>query len=518
MKESLRRAVEQAKLGDGGGFSQIYRETCEDVYFRTRLLMGNRSEAQALLKQIYLVVFRTINTLQDSAKMEKWMYTVLYKLGERECRRKKGMLLEEENTAPSWEGMKKPETTAEKQRIVRIMKLSYKKLSTAGRMVCLAYYFEGWQIEELERLWKCPAEKLRGILEYARIVIGLTCTEHGYHNVDISPDMMYLMFELLREDAEEEIQQARLPRLYEEIESEMDYVNGEEDEPDDGRRFSWKWLAMILAGAAILIALAAAGGNYLGHRLTKNEPDKKTEEKKEEKKEWSLRAYLGNWCDETNAGLTVMDRNGMDEMNIKSVGEQKVVFDIRHTYGASEDYSFRGANDVTGIVSDKKASFTFTDEGGNRLEGTIEFLDEAMKVSVNPAPGMQIKGLSAQMECTMKRDKYYGERMTAEEEEIGENEDETDSGEYIFPDSDKRMLTEEDFEGKTRQELRIGRNEIFARRGRDFQTKDLKEWFTSKEWYEPKYSAEEFGTSVQLNEFERENSSRILQAESRAAQ
>lgn len=168
---------------------------------------------------------------------------------------------------------------------------------------------------------------------------------------------------------------------------------------------------------------------------------------------------------------------------------------------------------MTGVVFDKKASFTFSDESGNRMEGVIEFLDDALKVSVKPASGTQPQGLTAEMECTMKRDAYYGERMT--EEDAQEEEMEV-SGDYIFPDSDKRLLTEKDFEGKTRQELRLGRNEIFARRGRAFQTKDLNEWFSSKDWYDPKYTAEEFTQNVQLNQYEIENSNRILQAESQA--
>ena len=111
MKESLKLAVEMAKRGESEGFGTIYRETCSDVYFRARLMLGNRGEARDLVRQVYLVVFRTIGTLQDASRMEKWLYTVLYKLGERECQKKKGMVLEKEKTAPSWEGQKAPETT-----------------------------------------------------------------------------------------------------------------------------------------------------------------------------------------------------------------------------------------------------------------------------------------------------------------------------------------------------------------------------------------------------------------------
>ena len=65
----------------------------------------------------------------------------------------------------------------------------------------------------------------------------------------------------------------------------------------------------------------------------------------------------------------------------------------------------------------------------------------------------------------MKRDQYADSRTRPQEEE--EDED------YIFPESDSRLLTEEDFEGKTKAELRLGRNEIFARHGESSKPKIL---------------------------------------------
>ena len=65
-EESLKLAVELAKRGESEGIGTVYRETCADVYFRARLMMGNRGEARELVRQVYLVVFRTISTLQDT--------------------------------------------------------------------------------------------------------------------------------------------------------------------------------------------------------------------------------------------------------------------------------------------------------------------------------------------------------------------------------------------------------------------------------------------------------------------
>ena len=127
--------------------------------FITRL-MGNRRSQRTELP-VYLVVFRTISTLQDPAKMEKWLYTVLYKLEERECQKKKGMILEKEKTAPSWEGQRAPETTAERQQIVRILKSQLQE-NRNSREAGLPNTTIGWSMEELSRLWRVSGRETGG--------------------------------------------------------------------------------------------------------------------------------------------------------------------------------------------------------------------------------------------------------------------------------------------------------------------------------------------------------------------
>ncbi|WP_050426150.1 YARHG domain-containing protein [Bradyrhizobium tropiciagri] len=56
---------------------------------------------------------------------------------------------------------------------------------------------------------------------------------------------------------------------------------------------------------------------------------------------------------------------------------------------------------------------------------------------------------------------------------------------FIFPDSDRRLLTSADLRRLSRDELRIARNEIFARRGRYFDSADLKAYFSRFPWYAP---------------------------------
>jgi hypothetical protein len=56
---------------------------------------------------------------------------------------------------------------------------------------------------------------------------------------------------------------------------------------------------------------------------------------------------------------------------------------------------------------------------------------------------------------------------------------------FIFPDSDTRLLTPGDLQGHSKDELRIARNEIFARRGRYFNSPDLVARFSGFAWYAP---------------------------------
>jgi len=56
---------------------------------------------------------------------------------------------------------------------------------------------------------------------------------------------------------------------------------------------------------------------------------------------------------------------------------------------------------------------------------------------------------------------------------------------FIFPDSDRRLLTPGDLQRLSKGDLRIARNEIFARRGRHFESADLKARFERFSWYTP---------------------------------
>ncbi|WP_129689762.1 YARHG domain-containing protein [Gottfriedia acidiceleris] len=64
-------------------------------------------------------------------------------------------------------------------------------------------------------------------------------------------------------------------------------------------------------------------------------------------------------------------------------------------------------------------------------------------------------------------------------------DEEKQSKDYVLPDSNSRKLSNADLNKLAPNELRLARNEIYARHGLVFKSSDLTIYFTSKSWYKP---------------------------------
>lgn len=91
--------------------------------------------------------------------------------------------------------------------------------------------------------------------------------------------------------------------------------------------------------------------------------------------------------------------------------------------------------------------------------------------------------------------------------------EEEDSDQYVFPESDTRKLTKTDMEGLSKTELRIGRNEIYARHGRRFTDQTLQEYFDGMDWYVGTIDPDDFDETQYLSKLERRNANFIKKYE-----
>ena len=78
-----------------------------------------------------------------------------------------------------------------------------------------------------------------------------------------------------------------------------------------------------------------------------------------------------------------------------------------------------------------------------------------------------------------------------------------------MPESDSRYLTRDDIANLTLRGVNYAKNEIYARYGRDFKSRELQDFFSGRQWYSVSYSLSDEndkGITGMFNPYEKENS------------
>ncbi len=88
---------------------------------------------------------------------------------------------------------------------------------------------------------------------------------------------------------------------------------------------------------------------------------------------------------------------------------------------------------------------------------------------------------------------------------------------YMLSDSNSRYIQAEELAGLTAWELKVARNEIYARHGMIFKSGAIQDHFNTRSWYHGTVEAANFDTSV-LNAYEWANIKTIQEAEAALAQ
>ena len=94
-----------------------------------------------------------------------------------------------------------------------------------------------------------------------------------------------------------------------------------------------------------------------------------------------------------------------------------------------------------------------------------------------------------------------------------------ETGEYFFPESSNRYLTDEEISAYSSDQLELAKNEIYARHGRQFVTDYIADYFNSKSWYQGTIDPDTFDAEQNsiFNEYELANISKIAEWEEQKA-
>ena len=167
------------------------------------------------------------------------------------------------------------------------------------------------------------------------------------------------------------------------------------------------------------------------------------------------------------------------------------------------------------------ARFSFYDSAGNTSAGNLIFDNGQLYLRiVTEAP---VSSVYPSVDCIMSREQVQlvpdptatpTPEVTQAEQQ---SQTDTQTGEYFFPDSNSRYLTDEDLAPYSYDELELAKNEIYARHGRQFVTQRIADYFNSKSWYQGTVDPDTFDAqqSSIFNEYEMAN---IMKIDERMAQ
>ena len=214
--------------------------------------------------------------------------------------------------------------------------------------------------------------------------------------------------------------------------------------------------------------------------------------------------YLGLWY--STDGLVSMDVYSLDQSSVSFFLSQ----------AADQDGTRVSESDVTAEVAGNAAQFSFTDSFGSSASGSMIFDSNGLYVNIATTAQAEGVPVSPNVNGVLTRQQPVSQPdPTATPVPQPSQGDSSQSGDYFFPDSDSRYLTDEEVSQYSSSDLELAKNEIYARHGRKFVTQRIAEYFNSKSWYQGTIDPETFDAQQDsiFNEYELANIAKIAQWE-----
>lgn len=246
----------------------------------------------------------------------------------------------------------------------------------------------------------------------------------------------------------------------------------------------WKTGALMLAGAAVvsgaaLTGMAKGAQELWEYELVSDEQDNQIYEFEELSltvpAEWEEKYEVIPTDDDGVYFSSVAIRNEYPaERRLPYIGELFAV-------NRCEDYSFKDLPMWTTVLgsSDDYIYYLSLFQGDVRYGSSEEASEEWLAMRED------IDWIIENAEVTNP-----GGGFVDMEEFLGGDEDGADDGteapgdsEYILADSSEEYLEESDLEGMSAADMQMAINEIYARHGRKFATKEIQKYFDAKSWY-----------------------------------
>lgn len=174
--------VKKLKNGDANSFDEIYNFYKDSIYFFVFSLVKNKADAEDCAQEAFVKMLRDIKTLEKNKSFTSWLYMISYNIAMEHHRKKKDVILSEENEYLLDDIMEKDESSDiyNKKDVVNTVKLEIEKLPIKFIQVAQLHFLSGLSVREISTILSVPERTVRDRLARIKKTMKESLTNNGY--------------------------------------------------------------------------------------------------------------------------------------------------------------------------------------------------------------------------------------------------------------------------------------------------------------------------------------------------
>jgi RNA polymerase sigma-70 factor (ECF subfamily) len=186
-----RQLVRRLRDRDEQAFRELMTEHRDKVYNLTLRMLGNRAEAEDVAQEVFIQVFKTIDTFREESKLSTWLYRVAVNLCKNRIKylarrqdRNKDQLDETTEAAASSAVAApggpppRPDRAMEGAQIEKVLQEAIATLDEDHRVLVVLRDIEDLSIEEICAITGLPDGTVKSRLHRARLALRKKVSRH----------------------------------------------------------------------------------------------------------------------------------------------------------------------------------------------------------------------------------------------------------------------------------------------------------------------------------------------------
>ncbi|MEZ4400694.1 MAG: sigma-70 family RNA polymerase sigma factor [Kofleriaceae bacterium] len=188
MSDRDRELIRRLRARDERAFRELMAEHRDRVFNLTFRMLGNRGEAEDVTQEVFISVFKTVDTFREEAKFSTWLYRVTVNhcknrikyLARRHDRSQDELDESAGNVAAAGPPgpMKRPDRAVEGAQMEQVLQEAIASLDEDHRTVVVLREIEDLSIEEICEITGLPDGTVKSRLHRARLALRKKITRH----------------------------------------------------------------------------------------------------------------------------------------------------------------------------------------------------------------------------------------------------------------------------------------------------------------------------------------------------